>query len=172
MTATTKLEALGLGRPCDIGRIQRTGETTYPTSSSPTAYPRQQDRATVGMDASYRCVLSACKFTGKRRRGPSSSAEGAPRPIMFWPRARNLEPPATRGGWGGAPSPQVLASGPLIEDGGFTSRSLDSPCIGCSGAAPQPSESTHATTSLGWEPHFFFKDTRPGRLRRRPLRLG
>jgi hypothetical protein len=64
---------------------------------------------------------------------------------MIWPRAKNLEPPAARGGWGGGPSPQVLASGPLIEDGGFTSRSLDSPCIGCSGASRQPPESTHAT---------------------------
>jgi hypothetical protein len=49
-----------------------------------------------------------------------------------------------RGEAGSSPSPQVLASGPLIENGGFASRSLDSPCIGCSGPPRQPSESTHA----------------------------
>jgi hypothetical protein len=38
-----------IGRPCDIGRIQRTDETAYPTSSSPTAYSRQCDRATEGL---------------------------------------------------------------------------------------------------------------------------
>jgi hypothetical protein len=34
-----------IGCPCDAGRIQRTGETAYPTPSSPTAYSRQRDRA-------------------------------------------------------------------------------------------------------------------------------
>src|SRR5580700_5434111 len=63
---------------------------------------------------------------------------------------------------GGGPSPQVLASGPLIEDGGFTSRSLDSLCIGCSGAPPQPSESTHATMSLGGNRIFSLKTRVPG----------
>jgi hypothetical protein len=89
-------------------------------------------------------IFSSAGIHRKRKRSRSSSAEEAPRPLMIWPRAKNLEPPPMRGEAGTSPSPQVLASGPLIENGGFVSRSLDSPCIGCSGPPRQPSESTHA----------------------------
>lgn len=59
----------------------------------------------------------------KRKRSPSSAAEEAPRPIMIWPRAKNLKPSAARGRRGKLfPSPQILAGGPLIEDGGFATR--------------------------------------------------
>jgi hypothetical protein len=88
--------------------------------------------------------FQARPFTGNAREAGGVSAEESPRPLMIWPRAKNLEPPPMRGEAGTSPSPQVLASGPLIENGGFVSRSLDSPCIGCSGPPRQPSESTHA----------------------------
>jgi hypothetical protein len=69
-------------------------------------------------------IFSSAGIHRKRKRSRSSSAEEAPRPLMIWPRAKNLEPPPMRGEAGTSPSPQVLASGPLIENREFASRSL------------------------------------------------
>jgi hypothetical protein len=144
-------------------------------SNSPKCYfflelpPNRNDLSPVHGRLLPLCFQGARRLMEKRKRAPPSSAEEAPRPLMIWPRAKNLEPPPMRGEAGTSPSPQVLASGPLIENGGFASRSLDSPFIGCSGAPRQPSESTQAEADGVSPPN---ETAAGGPTKRSPARAG